>query len=157
MSHKLLVICKATINTIEDSERVNRFINKFSSMVPLYLQKYNIIIALNIKSNNGISEYNSHIKKYNDIHIECMNIYEENIQLKHMIRLSMNTFMLTDGDLVTYFDIDSDACSFSYLKYNKTCFSLDIDHGGRIWSEKDMRYKIENIIKNRNNQFSLCK
>ncbi len=132
---RFLIICKTSINNMEDSNKVNTFITEFYDILPYNLKKYKIIIVINIKSNDHLTEYRSYIKSsYNSMYIECHNVYDDTRNMKSIIISSMNTYMLSGDDLVTYLDFDSGEES-----------QLSPIILSRLDKEKDIRPKIESM------------
>nr|QBK89866.1 MAG: hypothetical protein LCPAC101_01490 [Pithovirus LCPAC101] len=120
---------------MEDSNKVNTFITEFYDILPYNLKKYKIIIVINIKSNDHLTEYRSYIKSsYNSMYIECHNVYDDTRNMKSIIISSMNTYMLSGDDLVTYLDFDSGEES-----------QLSPIILSRLDKEKDIRPKIESM------------
>ena len=105
---RFFIICKVTINNMDDVNKVNTFIVDIYDILSGYTQSNNIIIVINIKSSDYLSEYRSYIKSmYNKMYVQCSNVYDDSRDMKSIFESTVGTYMLSSNELVTYFDLDS--------------------------------------------------
>lgn len=144
---RYFVVCKCSSYNINNIHNINNFIETLYNKLldENKLQRYKIIVVLNLYMDeiNELTDYI--INKYNNIYIQKINIYYK-MNFSDMVYSNINTFMIQNKELITFFDIDD---------YNNSFLSLQEKDSNRIYGKTWNTEYINTffIIKKSNNKY----